>query len=174
VRWSKLKQRIEENFADSVRGRVELHQTRYRESHDQEGELWITMDGEQILSAGSMTALKAWFETRTELQQRGASLRESYSLADTALEAQGIVEAGRLVAHLKAHLNQSIDQVMKSPSPIIRGLGLLDRRFGVRRLERFDSAVEHDFVARMFKIRCDLERFSPKPTMGTAAPSSGT
>lgn len=157
MRWSKLKQRIEEYFADSVRGRVELHQTRYRESHDQKGELWVTLDGEQVFSAASMTALNALQKLHTEFRRNGETLRDSYDLADQKLEADGTVEAGRLVVLLKDYLNQSIDQVMASPSPIIRGIAVLDRRFGVRRLERFEASDEHDFVVRMFKIRCDLE-----------------
>ena len=133
--WSKLKQRIEETFADSVRGRVELHQTRYRRAHDQAGELWITLDGEQILSAGSYTAELMMAVISAEFESTGMSPRES---------------------SMRAH----------------RELGLLDRRFGVRRLERFDPSGEHDFVARMFKLRCDLEGVSRKPTIGAAEPSA--
>jgi hypothetical protein len=164
VRWSKLKQRIEDGFAESVRGRIELHQTRYRGSHDHKGELWITLDGEHILSAASMTALNAWFKRRTALQRQGMPLLETYKQADKELEADGIAEAGLLVELLREYLNQPIEDAIGSPSPIIRGLGLLDRRFGVRRLERFDPTNEHEFVVRMFQVRCDLEGLSRRAT----------
>lgn len=44
MKWSELKKRIEEKFAESVHGRVEVWATRYRHAHDQEGEAWITFD----------------------------------------------------------------------------------------------------------------------------------
>lgn len=52
--WSKLKSRIEAGFADCLKGRVEIWNTRYRGAHDQEGEGWITSHGERIHSMSSL------------------------------------------------------------------------------------------------------------------------
>ena len=48
MKWSQLKKRIEESFADSVRGRVEVWNTRYRRAHDDAGEAWITIDKQRV------------------------------------------------------------------------------------------------------------------------------
>jgi hypothetical protein len=55
MRWSKIKKRIEDTFADSVRGRVEVWNTNYRKAHDQAGEAWITIDKKKVHSMGSLT-----------------------------------------------------------------------------------------------------------------------
>jgi hypothetical protein len=41
MRWSLLKKKVEDNFADSVVGRVEVYNTRYRKAHDEYGEVWV-------------------------------------------------------------------------------------------------------------------------------------
>jgi hypothetical protein len=46
---------------------------------------------------------------------------------------------------------------MASSSPGVRALGLLDRRFGLRRLQRFDASAEHEFVALLYDLRCRAE-----------------
>lgn len=159
MRWSKLKQRLEDNFADSLQRRVELHQTRYRESHDQEGEFWITFDKTKILSIGSMTMLNALSKAKIELRETGMSHAEAHSQAIDELERQGALLLEQVISQLKNYLNQSIDEIMSAPSPIIRALGLLDRRFGLRRLERFDPSGEHEFVALLYGLRCKAEGF---------------
>ena len=157
MRWSKLKQRLESNFAGSLRGRVALHQTRYRECHDQEGEFWITLDGARVLSISSMTALNALGKARVELQETGMSVEGAVSHALDALDRRGIFLLEQVVQQLTAYLNLSIDEIMTSSSPIVRALGLLDRRFGQRRLQRFDPSAEHEIVALMHKLRCQAE-----------------
>jgi hypothetical protein len=130
VRWSKLKQRLEANFANSVRGRVELHQTRYHNAHDQAGELWITVDGDKIFTAATFSTEKAVGDLGSEYSKHGMSSMDASWRAYRELEQNGVVYVGHLVARLKDYLNQSIEQIMASPNPIIRGLGLIDRRFG--------------------------------------------
>ena len=157
MRWSKLKQRLESNFAESLRGRVALHQTRYRECHDQEGEFWITLDGVRILSIGSMTALNALSKARVDLQETGMSAAGAVSHALDDLDRRGVFVLEQIVRQLTTYLNLSIDEIMTSSSPVVRALGLLDRRFGLRRLQRFDASAEHEFVALLYDLRCRAE-----------------
>jgi hypothetical protein len=104
VRWSKLKQRLERNFAESLRGRVALHQTRYRECHDQEGEFWITLDGVRILSIGSMTALNALSKARVDLQETGMSAAGAVSHAMDDLDRRRIFLLEQIVRQLTTWL----------------------------------------------------------------------
>ena len=50
MQWSKLRIRVEELLADSVKGRVGLHSTRYRHVHDSDGRDWITLDGQELVN----------------------------------------------------------------------------------------------------------------------------
>ncbi|MCH2184101.1 MAG: hypothetical protein MK108_19050, partial [Mariniblastus sp.] len=61
MQWSKLRSQVEDLFADSVKGRVRLHSTRYRKMHDQQGRAWLTIDGEEIVN---MTNLFEWLYQR--------------------------------------------------------------------------------------------------------------
>lgn len=165
MRWSKLRQRIEASFADSVRTRVQLHQTRYRKAHDQEGEFWITVDGSRVLSVGSMSALVALDKARSDLRQHGLSSAEAHAQAMDRLRQDNVYLLEQVLWQLEDYLNGSIDQIMESSSPIVRGLGLLDRRFGSRRLARYDLTTEHEFVIAMHKIRCEAEGLAhPRPS----------
>src|SRR5579862_3191216 len=56
MRWSKLKQRVEAMFADGVRGRVELHTTRYAKAHDRFGRSWMTVDGREVVNMSNYLA----------------------------------------------------------------------------------------------------------------------
>ncbi|NQT88950.1 hypothetical protein HQ560_19435, partial [bacterium] len=71
MKWSKLKSQVEGMFADSVRGRVRLHSTRYRKAHDQDGRAWITIDGREIVN---MPHIFKWIHERNELEAKLAGV----------------------------------------------------------------------------------------------------
>ena len=51
MRWSKLKQLVEDRMADSLQRRVEVHTTWYRHSgHERAGRAWITVDKREIVN----------------------------------------------------------------------------------------------------------------------------
>jgi len=90
MRWSKLKQQLESRFAPSVRGRVELFQTRYRHAHDSLGEAWLTLDGIRAYSWGELNSLHAIhdaYETVLPRANRAQSTREEFLAADDAAPA---------------------------------------------------------------------------------------
>ena len=62
MKWSQLKSRIEATFANSVAGRVEVWNTRYRKSHwdgiEVYGEAWITIDGQRKYDIGQFQMLE--------------------------------------------------------------------------------------------------------------------
>jgi hypothetical protein len=50
MRWSKLKQQVENRIAESLCGRVELHTAHYRHARDSDGRSWLTIDGKELAS----------------------------------------------------------------------------------------------------------------------------
>jgi hypothetical protein len=48
MQWSKAKGRVEQLFAPSVAGRVELRTANYRKAPDMEGRSWITIEGVEV------------------------------------------------------------------------------------------------------------------------------
>jgi hypothetical protein len=67
----------------------------------------------------------------------------------------------------------SVDLMLKDPSPIVRGLGVVDGRLGKRRLRRLNMQAEHPFVQRMFDFRCEAEGIASPAhsSVGTARDS---
>lgn len=50
----------------------------------------------------------------------------------------------------------SINEAVQSENPIIRGLAMVDKRFGKRSLRNTKLAEdEHEFVEFMFNLRCE-------------------
>lgn len=172
MRWSKLKQRIEDNFADCAKGRVEIWNTRYRNSHDQEGEAWITIDKERVHSMGTLTHLTKFYEHSRQLQEdrdcldyRDREQIEGYRMAQNEvglkLKQEGVIPLWEFNGALFEYLNMSLEQILISDQMIIRALGIFDKRFGKRRLKKVDLSGEHEVIQLFHRIRCAFEGMQP-------------
>jgi len=53
--------------------------------------------------------------------------------------------------------SMSIDSILSSENHIIRAIGMLDRRFGKRRLKEFDISSEHYLVKSTYFFRAQAE-----------------
>ncbi|MDP4146042.1 MAG: hypothetical protein Q8936_16390 [Bacillota bacterium] len=50
MKWSKLKNIIENKICEKLQNRISLNLTHYRAAHEPESRFWITYDGEEIIS----------------------------------------------------------------------------------------------------------------------------
>ncbi|MHA3915925.1 hypothetical protein [Halovulum sp. GXIMD14793] len=105
------KKRIEDRFADQVRGRVAVHSTRYRRAHDQASEVWLTIDGQRICTFSDITH---YINENTGGPPCPAGWDIRQSLFDS--------------------LSESIGDMLASADPLIRAIAVLDKRCGQRRL----------------------------------------
>lgn len=158
MQWSKLKSQVEGLFAESVQGRVRLHSTKYRRMHDQEGRAWITLDGEEILN---MPHLFKWLhERRTRAEELAGPDNDSSFWEDQAasqLQQESFFQQGDLGTAMFAYLHLSIDDILASENPLIRAIGMLDRRVGKRRLPALAGSVNHPLVRLLYLFRCEAE-----------------
>jgi hypothetical protein len=168
MQWSQLKKRIEDTFAESVQGRVEVWATRYRHAHDQEGEAWITFDKERIISMGTWTYEKKADEVRTKLREESgctdyrnpehrSGYYSAYDKADEIVHRQGHYPLWDAYKAFFEYLNLSIDEILTSENPIVKALGMLDKRFGKRRLKTFDAEAESVLVKKLYECRCKCD-----------------
>ncbi|MGR3838045.1 MAG: SF0329 family protein [Cognatishimia sp.] len=171
MRWSKLKQRIEAGFADSAKGRVEIWSTRYRKSHDQEGEAWITIDGQRVYSMGSLTYLVEWYERSSDLQEKRGCLdfrdcekidgyRDAQMEVAKQLHDEGVMSLGEFNGALFDYLNMSVNEILSSDQMIVRALGMFDRRLGKRRLSLMNVSDEPELIQGFYRVRCAFEGIS--------------
>jgi len=166
MQWSQLKKQLESRFAKGVAARVALHQTRYRHSHDQEGEFWITLDKNRIFSSGSLSYLTSLSALTAKHRGEGDTTAHAYKRAWPILDASGLFLLEQINKDLFLSLSLGIDEMLASTSPVVRALALIDSRFGKRRLAAFDPASEHLLIEGLYCLRCDVEgvvRRAPAP-----------
>jgi hypothetical protein len=66
MQWSKLRSTLEARFAPALRGRVTLHQARYRHSREEVGRIWLAVDGAEL--AAFPTGAR-WRQVRVEAER---------------------------------------------------------------------------------------------------------
>lgn len=168
MQWSQLKKRIEDGFAPAVRGRVQVWNTRYRRAHDDVGEAWITVDKKRVLCSGYYGYRKRFHEemgavlqaeegTQCAMATRGQRELKAWDQTSRNLHEKGVMEPEYFNAILFAYLNLSIPKILASGIPLIRAMGMLDRRFGKRRLQAFDARKAHSLVKLFHEFRCQAE-----------------
>ena len=64
---------------------------------------------------------------------------------------------------LKEYLSIPFDDALQSKNMIIKGLAMIDRRLGIRRLANIELPLgEFDFIVTMYMIRCESEGIEPR------------
>lgn len=166
MQWSQLRKRLLDRVADRIRSRIDIQQTRYRHAPDQEGEIWLTLDKERIFSAGSASYLSRLGTLVDVLQQQNVAWSEAHEQARPIVEAIGLMLLEKVNDDLRESLNQSVDQMLEHGNPLVRGLAIVDSRYGKRRLAAFDASSEHPLVQRLFAMRCEAEKVTRPGTSG--------
>ncbi|MEO9971582.1 MAG: hypothetical protein ABJG15_17435 [Hyphomonadaceae bacterium] len=158
--WSKLKQMTEERFVPELQGRVQVFQTVYRKSNDEEGEFWFSLDKKKLFSCGSMSFFAAERNETERLRSSTEDLspHELQVRARETLMKQGMMTVGDFNGLLRSSLNLSVDAMLEHDCPLIRGLALIDSRLGRRRLEQMSVSGEHEFVSQMHSTRRAAKR----------------
>jgi hypothetical protein len=170
MQWSKIKKRVTDLICDSLKGRIDFHLTSYRKDYQSSkvrgpdgstnqwlGRAWVTVDGKEILSFSGKSGGLLWGE-RKEMSKPS----EGWESSRLAYENKGPEDRQELYEVIKEYPSLSIDDALESPRILARGLALVDRRLGKRRLAKPPSEDEHDFVKLMYKLRCEAEGISYK------------
>lgn len=157
MQWSQLKKQLQTRMAESVSGSIDLYQTRYRHSHDQEGEFWIMLGKSRIFSSGSLSYLDLLGKLAAKHRDEGASPAQAVTRAWTTTEASGLMLLEQINKDLLGSLSQTVEEMLGHRNPVVRALAIIDTRYGKRRLADFDSTNEHTLVQRLYQLRCKEE-----------------
>lgn len=157
MRWSQLKKQLQDRFAISVAASIDLNQTRYRHSHDQEGEFWISLDGSRIFSAGSLSYLSSLGALTAKNRADGSTPAQTYELAWPVMDSSGMFLLEQMNKDLFCSLSLTVEQMSEHNNPVIRALAVIDARYGKRRLTTFDSSTEHPLVQKLYNLRREAE-----------------
>lgn len=172
MRWSKLKQQMEGMLADSLQGRIQYHVTQYKMSaghYEGLGRAWITLDGQELCNFSEIEAAIEYNGLAYQLRQiSGATDSKdpsqeydfylSYEQAEQILVQKGVFSQGHFCRALRKYLSLSISEILQSEDPVIRALGIFDRRAGKRRLKEMEFPGDSFSLAkRFYRIRCEAE-----------------
>jgi hypothetical protein len=157
MRWSQLKKQLQDRFAKNVAASIDLNQTRYRHSHDQEGEFWISLHGSRIFSAGSLSYLSSLGHLTAKNRADGSTSAQAYELAWPIMDSSGMFLLEQMNKDLFCSLSLTVEQMLGHNNPVIRALAVIDARYGKRRLGAFDSSSEHSLVQKLHNLRLEAE-----------------
>jgi hypothetical protein len=168
-KWSKLRAALAERVATSIGTRLAIHQARYRRTGEEVGRVWLTLDGQELISFDTNSYVAKRAQIAHDMRSgvgpfalSPASDLAEYHAADRAateaLRRSGEYDDYSALEDLEEFLSLPIKEALVSPSPSVRGLAVVDRRVGKRRLrELFAHPDEHWFVQRMCRARVAAE-----------------
>ena len=156
--WSKLKQMTEARFVPELQGRLQVFQTIYRKSSDEEGEFWFALDKKKVFGCGSLNYFAALGDEKALLRSETGDLlpQDLDARARDRLLKQGMMTVGDFNELLRSSLNFSVETMLEHDCPLVRGLAMIDRRLGQRRLEKLAMEQEHAFVVSMNATRFSI------------------
>ena len=168
-RWSAIVADWQPFLAGSLTGRLELHATHYHAAPDHEGRGWITLHGEQILSFEPLTYLMRVYGYQAELAALGEEAQGAMDAAIAVAHREGLADLWTF-EHAVAHYPElAVEDALASHDTVTRGLAMVDRRLGKRRLATLELHVEESpIVQRMLNLRLEAEgltehRSAPAP-----------
>jgi hypothetical protein len=163
--WSKVRSQIRDLVVSELRGRIDVHCTRYRDAHDEEGEAWITVDKQKVDGGGYYH----WHMARppNDMMDRQAPalfsrhaeyLKAKSEDADVRrMQRIGVHDTFHVTGSLRTYLSTSIEDALNATNPIIRAFSMVDRRLGKRRFLDIEiSEDDYPLVVRFHSLRLEL------------------
>ncbi|MBK8983879.1 MAG: hypothetical protein IPM38_16565 [Ignavibacteria bacterium] len=153
MKWSKLKKTIENNFAVSVSGRVNIFVTRYTSGSFFMVRGWITIDKAEIANFSTSDNFRKFEWDTPDIDKRipAEERTEGNAVEKGEFSRADFLDACREFSSMK------IDEALKSDNPVIRSFAMLDRRLGKRRLKLIDSENLHPLVLKCLNFRLECE-----------------
>lgn len=163
-RWSSLRAQLHDRWAASVAERLDVHVTSYHKAHlhcqhEDDNRVWFTWDGVEIADfSGPAFVGRTWELINSDAEGVGIFLDRATEIA----KAENLTDQWTFRESARTYLALSIAEALDSPDPFVRGLAMLDRRVGQRRLASPALAAEqHPFVRQLYDLRCEAEEIVP-------------
>lgn len=139
MRWSKLKQLIEDRFSEDLKNRLSIISTKYHQSKNEYGEVILELDKKKIYSASEWSAYKKtngnYYNDKVKYQSEGIS---------TEYDAPQL---------LFDSLSMSLEEMLEHHDLLIRAIAVSDKRLGKRRIEKIIFSNESELVQKILQIR---------------------
>jgi hypothetical protein len=162
--WSRIVAMLRDRLTPELRGRVKVHQARYRHAHGELGRIWLALDGQEIASFTPESYGRGQ-RFIVELLDADGGRRSAEQYLQAEEDAAAIMErAGDRSDYdaqndLETYLSMPVAEALRSPNPLFRALAVVDRRVGKRTLRSLTIGPrEHQLVRTLFEARCRAEQ----------------
>lgn len=154
MRWSKLKQLVEQNFAAGIRERIALHSAAYGACSC--GHAWITLDGDVVANFCTRAHFNR-FRYGNRNDDAGVT-REQEKRYETQFVEYGEMSRQDVYEACWAFVHElPFDDALASDDPLIQTLAMLDRRLGKQRYAQVAQREMHPLARRLFEARMESE-----------------
>lgn len=162
--WSNVRKRVEDSFADCVRGRVQVFSTRYGACTCGRGA--IRVDGKEI---ANFCTMQFWRYSERKLFE--APTYDPSAPRNTGkLVEKGEFNRFDLYNACWTYLHSNIRECLASENPILLTLALMSKKVGKNRLKEFKTRDLHPLTRSLLNFRLDAERQSEQvapPKLGS-------
>jgi hypothetical protein len=159
MKWSKLKKRLEESFSDTIRKRVQIYLTSYRDSNEN-SRVWIVVDGEEKISLDNFNSIiqnGAYFNELTPIQDYLTHKKiEKNERSSNKLYENGEFSSFDFTFMARQYLQTPAYKSIQSTHPILRTLGVLNKKIGIDKIKKLQYD-ENPMVAYFAKFRYEAE-----------------
>ena len=158
--WSKIKKRVKDKFADSVKKNLNFYITPYA-GGESECRAWITISGNEIVNFCTSESNVHFGAPYSELTVDERTWRHP-KVEDAARTPGLLIEKGEFSALDFAqccyyYLDLNISVAQQSNHPIIRMFSVLDRRTGKRKLLELEKSESNPLVKYFIRYRINVK-----------------
>jgi hypothetical protein len=156
MQWSRLRSKLREFVAPSVRKRIDFHLATYRKLSELANEFWVTVDGERVFSASvTRRNIESYILTRTT-GLYGDFDGPEMRIVDDSLIVREIHDPFDVTSSIRTYLEIDPRLSLASTDPIMKALAMVDRRVGKRTLKNIElEDDEHTLVKTLYALRMD-------------------
>jgi hypothetical protein len=155
MRWSKLRQRVEESFAPSVQGRVHVYSSSYQSSCARG---WFRVDGRDIADFSTIA-----FYSRYMPYFNGTIDSSTLpAISDDERTSGRLVEKGEFSGFefreaCWEYIHSNAHDCMNSENPLVAKLAVLSAKVGKRTLRRLAKQRLHPLTRALLVFRMEEE-----------------
>jgi|GEM_PF-6693841 len=155
--WSKIRKQLHDLLAENLKGRLDYHMTSYKGSTGYIGRAWITLDGEQLVNFSNQDTFVE-FGTMSNISADTIYKDQHEPIKNEERSKDKIMEKGEFSKYdftetAWEFIRMDIESAMISENPILRSFAAVDRRVGMKRIEKLKSSEKHPMVLRLLEIR---------------------
>ena len=158
MKWSKLKQLVEERFSPSIKSRISINSTRYGNCTC--GHAWLTLD--KIVIANFCTRA-FWNRSPSFDKKKGKYVPNKIPGVTNTMYQEQFTEYGELSrqdaykACWEFVHDISVEEALNSDDCLIQSLAILDSRVSKRRLQKIEQNKLHPLACKLLYERMSAE-----------------